>query len=35
MLEGWTALGYLAALTQRARLGLMVGGVHYRRRACG
>ncbi len=30
MLEGWTALGYLAALTQRARLGLMVGGVHYR-----
>lgn len=30
MLEGWTALGYLAAVTQRARLGLMVGGVHYR-----
>jgi F420-dependent oxidoreductase-like protein len=30
MLEGWTALGYLAALTKRARLGLMVGGVHYR-----
>jgi F420-dependent oxidoreductase-like protein len=30
MLEGWTALGYLAAYTQRARLGLMVGGVHYR-----
>jgi F420-dependent oxidoreductase-like protein len=30
MLEGWTALGYMAALTQRARLGLMVGGVHYR-----
>lgn len=30
MLEGWTALGYAAALTRRARLGLMVGGVHYR-----
>ncbi len=30
MLEGWTALGYLAAVTKRARLGLMVGGVHYR-----
>jgi F420-dependent oxidoreductase-like protein len=30
MLEGWTALGWIAALTQRARLGLMVGGVHYR-----
>jgi F420-dependent oxidoreductase-like protein len=30
MLEGWTTLGYLAALTKRARLGLMVGGVHYR-----
>ena len=30
MLEGWTALGFLAALTNRARLGLMVGGVHYR-----
>jgi alkanesulfonate monooxygenase SsuD/methylene tetrahydromethanopterin reductase-like flavin-dependent oxidoreductase (luciferase family) len=24
------ALGFLAALTKRARLGLMVGGVHYR-----
>ena len=32
MLEGWTALGFLAALTKRARLGLMVGGVHYRLR---
>jgi F420-dependent oxidoreductase-like protein len=31
MLEGFTTLGYLAALTQRARLGLMVGGIHYRR----
>jgi F420-dependent oxidoreductase-like protein len=30
MLEGWTALGFLAANTRRARLGLMVGGVHYR-----
>jgi F420-dependent oxidoreductase-like protein len=30
MLEGWTALGFLAAHTSRARLGLMVGGVHYR-----
>ncbi|HSK93922.1 MAG TPA: LLM class F420-dependent oxidoreductase [Candidatus Angelobacter sp.] len=30
MLEGQTALGFLAAHTQRASLGLMVGGVHYR-----
>jgi F420-dependent oxidoreductase-like protein len=30
MLEGWTTLGYLAAVTKRARLGLMVGGIHYR-----
>jgi F420-dependent oxidoreductase-like protein len=30
MLEGWTALGFLAANTERARLGLMVGGIHYR-----
>jgi F420-dependent oxidoreductase-like protein len=30
MLEGWTTLGYIAALTKTARLGLMVGGVHYR-----
>jgi len=30
MLEGWTTLGYLAGLTTRARLGLMVGGIHYR-----
>jgi F420-dependent oxidoreductase-like protein len=30
MLEGWTALGFLAANTTRARLGLMVGGIHYR-----
>ncbi len=30
MLEGWTALGWMAAITKRARIGLMVGGVHYR-----
>ena len=30
MLEGQTALGFLAAHTERARIGLMVGGVHYR-----
>jgi F420-dependent oxidoreductase-like protein len=30
MLEGWTALGFLAAHTRRASLGLMVGGIHYR-----
>ena len=30
MLEGWTTLGYIAANTTRARLGLMVGGIHYR-----
>jgi F420-dependent oxidoreductase-like protein len=30
MLEGWTTLGYIAAHTSHARLGLMVGGVHYR-----
>jgi F420-dependent oxidoreductase-like protein len=30
MLEGLTTLGYLAALTSRLRLGLMVGGIHYR-----
>src|SRR4051812_8888218 len=33
MLEGWTTLGFLAANTERARLGLMVGGVHYRQAA--
>jgi F420-dependent oxidoreductase-like protein len=31
MLEGMTTLGWIAANTKRARLGLMVGGVHYRR----
>jgi F420-dependent oxidoreductase-like protein len=30
MLEGWTTLGFIAAQTRRARLGLMVGGVPYR-----
>jgi F420-dependent oxidoreductase-like protein len=30
MLEGMTALGFMAANSSRARLGLMVGGVHYR-----
>ena len=30
MLEGWTTLGFMAAHSGRARLGLMVGGVHYR-----
>jgi len=30
MLEGWTTLGFMAANSTRARLGLMVGGVHYR-----
>jgi F420-dependent oxidoreductase-like protein len=30
MLEGQTALGFIAAHSERARIGLMVGGVHYR-----
>jgi F420-dependent oxidoreductase-like protein len=30
MLEGMTALGFMAAHSSKARLGLMVGGVHYR-----
>jgi F420-dependent oxidoreductase-like protein len=30
MLEGWTTLGFMAAHSRRAALGLMVGGVHYR-----
>ncbi len=33
MLEGQTALGFMAAHSQRARLGLMVGGIHYRQPA--
>src|SRR4029079_12217358 len=30
MLEGLTALGFMAGNSERARLGLMVGGIHYR-----
>ena len=30
MLEGYTTLGFMAGNSSRARLGLMVGGVHYR-----
>ena len=30
MLEGYTALGYIAAQTERIRLGLLVTGVTYR-----
>ncbi len=30
MLEGMSALAWMAAHTSKARLGLMVGGVHYR-----
>jgi F420-dependent oxidoreductase-like protein len=30
MLEGLTALGFMAANSENARLGLMVGGIHYR-----
>jgi F420-dependent oxidoreductase-like protein len=33
MLEGMTALGFMAANSERARLGLMVGGIHYRQPA--
>ena len=33
MLEGMTALGFIAAHTERARIGLMVGGIHYRQPA--
>ena len=33
MLDGMTALGFMAAHTDRARLGLMVGGIHYRQPA--
>ena len=30
MLEGWSALNFMAAHSKKATLGLMVGGVHYR-----
>ena len=30
MLEGWSALAFMAAHSKSATLGLMVGGVHYR-----
>ena len=30
MLEGMTALGFMAAHSKQPRLGLMVGGIHYR-----
>jgi F420-dependent oxidoreductase-like protein len=30
MLEGLTALGFMAAHSEKARIGLMVGGIHYR-----
>jgi F420-dependent oxidoreductase-like protein len=30
MLEGWSALAFMAAHSKKAALGLMVGGVHYR-----
>jgi F420-dependent oxidoreductase-like protein len=30
MLEGYTSLGYVAGVTEKIRLGLMVGGVIYR-----
>ena len=33
MLEGWSALAFMAAHSKRATLGLMVGGVHYRQAA--
>jgi F420-dependent oxidoreductase-like protein len=33
MLEGWSALGFMAAHSKTATLGLMVGGVHYRQAA--
>lgn len=33
MLEGWSALAFMAAHTKTATLGLMVGGIHYREAA--
>ena len=34
MLEGYSALSFMAACTRRARLGTLVTGVIYRHRAC-
>jgi alkanesulfonate monooxygenase SsuD/methylene tetrahydromethanopterin reductase-like flavin-dependent oxidoreductase (luciferase family) len=33
MLESVTTLGYLAAVTERAQLGMLVGGIHHRHAA--
>lgn len=33
MLEGWSALAFMAAHSKSATLGLMVGGIHYRQAA--
>ena len=33
MLDGMTTLGYMAAHSDRARIGLMVGGIHHRQPA--
>ena len=30
MLDGMTALGFMAAHSEKARIGLLVGGIHYR-----
>ena len=30
MLEAYTTLGYFAGLTEKAYLGVLVAGVHYR-----
>jgi F420-dependent oxidoreductase-like protein len=30
MLDGMTALGFMAAHSEKSRIGLMVGGIHYR-----
>jgi alkanesulfonate monooxygenase SsuD/methylene tetrahydromethanopterin reductase-like flavin-dependent oxidoreductase (luciferase family) len=34
MLEGYTAIGFLAGQTERITLGLLVTGVTYRHRVC-
>jgi F420-dependent oxidoreductase-like protein len=33
MMEGWSALAFMAAHSKSATLGLMVGGIHYRQAA--